>query len=171
MAAACSLAIVRRNTDATLRKTPSGEPHASARIRLVPADPWRHHGLWADGGADSRLAGTLRARGGGGRESRLRISADSGRLHLLGSLDLGRVHGGALGEYQAADRRKTRLYQSGADGQDDLDLRPDVGRTHLRQSDCGPERERGRGRRHSLPQGGTLRAEGGGGLDPHGEVG
>src|ERR1700761_1830118 len=104
MAAACSLAIVRRNTDATLRKTPSGEPHASARIRLVPADPWRHHGLWADGRADSRLAGTLRARGGGGRASGLRISADPGRLDLLGGVDLGRVHGGALEKHQAVDR-------------------------------------------------------------------
>src|ERR1700743_1954530 len=34
---ATSQPIVRRSVDATLRKTPSGETHASARIRLVPA--------------------------------------------------------------------------------------------------------------------------------------
>ena len=54
----------------------------------------------------------------------------------------GRVHGGALVEDQAADRGAAGLHQSGAAGQDDLDLRPDVGRTHLHQSDRRPERER-----------------------------
>ena len=32
-----------------------------------------------------------------------------------------------------------------------FDLRPDVGRAHLRQPDRRPERERGRGRGHTLP--------------------
>src|SRR6201994_1079555 len=110
-------AIVRRDADARLTAETSGDMHASARIRLVPADPWRHHGLWADGGADSGLAGTLRARGCGGRAGRLRISPDPGRLDLLGGVDFGRVHGGALEDHQAADRSTARLPQSRADGQ------------------------------------------------------
>ena len=106
----------------------------------------------------------------GRREGGLRISADPGRLDLLGSLDLRRVHGGAFGHHQAADRGAAGLYQSGADGEDDLDLRPDVGRAHLHQFDRGPERERGRGRRRAPPQGRALRADGGGSLDPQGAV-
>jgi hypothetical protein len=51
----------------------------------------------------------------------------------------GALHGGAVGDHQAADRRAPRLYQSCPDGEDDLDLRPDVGGTHLDQSDCRPE--------------------------------
>src|SRR6185437_13738583 len=123
------------------RPARSGEPHASARIWLVFADPWRHHGLWAGRGADRGLAGTLRAGGGRGRKGRLRISPDPGRGDLLGSLDFRRLHGGAVEQDQAADRSKARLYQSGADGEDDLDLRPDVERADLHQPDRGPERE------------------------------
>lgn len=63
-----------------------------------------------------------------------------------------------------------RLHQPGAAGQDDLDLRPDVGRADLHQSDRRPERERGRGRRRALRKRGALRADGGGGLDPQGAV-
>ncbi len=105
-------------------------------------------------------------RGGGG----FRISADPGRLGLLGSVDHRRLHGGAILEDQAADRGAARLHQSGAAGQDDLDLRPDVRRAHLHQPDRWPERERGRGRGRALRQGGALRADGGGGLDPEGAV-
>ena len=45
------------------------------------------------------IAGTLRARGARRpRSGGLRISADPGRLDLLGGLDLRRLHGGALVE-------------------------------------------------------------------------
>ena len=81
-----------------------------------------------------------------------------------------RLHGGALANHQAADCGAARLYQSGAAGEDDLDLRPDVGRPHLHQSDRGPERERGRRRGRALRQGRALRADGGGSLDPQGAV-
>ena len=101
---------------------------------------------------------------------RLRISADPGRLDLLGGLDFGCVHGGAVVDDQAADRRAARLYQSCAAGENDLDLRPDVGRSHLHQSDRGPERERGRRRGRALRQGRALRADGGGSLDPQGAM-
>ena len=82
----------------------------------------------------------------------------------------GRVHGGAVVEDQAADRGAAGLHQSGAAGQDDLDLRPDVGRAHLHQPDRRPERKRSRGRGRALRQGRALRADGGGGLDPQGAV-
>ena len=104
------------------------------------------------------------------RKGGLRISVDPGRLDLLGGLDLRRLHGGALFHHQAADRGTSGLYQPGADGQDDLDLRPDVGRAHLHQFDRGPERKRGRGRGPALSQGRALRADGRGSLDTEGAV-
>ena len=58
--------------------------------------------------------------------------------------------------HQAADCSKARLHQSGAAGEDDLDLRPDVGRAHLHQSDRRPERERGRRRGRALPEGSSV---------------
>ena len=124
----------------------------------------------ADRGANSGLSRTVRPRGAGGGRGRLRVSADPGRLGVLGGMDHGRVHGGALVAHQAADCGAARLHQSGAAGEDDLDLRPDVGRAHLHQPDRRPERERSRRRGRALRQGGTLRADGGGSLDPQGAV-
>ena len=112
----------------------------------------------------------MRPRGAGGGKGRLRISADPGRLGVLGGLDHRRLHGGAFVDDQAADRGTARLHQSGAAGEDDLDLRPDVGRAHLHQPDRRPERKRSRGRGRALRQGRALRADGGGGLDPQGAV-
>src|ERR1700738_98531 len=77
---------------------------------------------------------------------------------------------GALANDKTADRSAPRLHQSGAAGEDDLDLRPDVGRAHLRQSDRRPERKRGRRRGRALRQGRALRVDGGGGLDPESAV-
>jgi len=112
----------------------------------------------------------MRPRGAGGGAGRLRVSSDPGWLGVLGSLDHGRVHGGALLSHQAADRGAARLHQSGAARQDDLDLRPDVGRAHLHQPDRRPERERSRRRGRALSEGRTLRADGGGSLDHQGAM-
>src|SRR5207244_11015707 len=81
-----------------------------------------------------------------------------------------RVDGGAFVVHQAADCGAARLYQPRAAGEDDLDLRSDVGRAHLHQSDRRPERERGRRRGRALPEGRALRADGRGSLDPEGAV-
>src|SRR3981189_3821083 len=69
---------------------------ASARIWLVPAHAWRHHGLWRDGSPGGGCPRFVRPRRAGRGESGLRIFADSGGLDLLGGMDHGRVHGGAI---------------------------------------------------------------------------
>src|SRR6478672_6386340 len=89
---------------------------------------------------------------------------------MLGGVDIRRFHGGALVLHQAADCSKTRLHQSSVVGENDIDVRPDVGRAYLYQSDRRPERERGRRRGRALPEGGALRTDGGGSLDPESAV-
>src|SRR5258708_7007395 len=98
------------------------------------------------------------------------MSADSGGLDLLGGVDIRGLHGGAFAKDKAADRSPARLHQSGAAGEDDLDLRPDVGRAPLRQSDRRAERKRSRSRGRALRQGGALCADGRRGFDPEGAM-
>src|SRR5450755_2732441 len=60
--------------------------HASARIWLVSADAWRHHGLWRDGGPGGGIAGTVRPGGAGRGGGGIRISLDPGGFDMLGGM-------------------------------------------------------------------------------------
>ena len=116
------------------------------------------------------VARSVRPRRACRRGRGLRIHAGAGRRPRAGRPGSQRHDGGALQVDAHAGGGAAVLHQSGAARQDDLDLRPALGRAHLHQPDRRPKRGRERLRGHQVGQGRALRDHGRGSLDPEGAM-